>query len=79
MDFLTPHEVSALLSRLNGLITEAQRLQIDIQQKAVERRAFDRAVSQPLGMRRSTDRAERSDERLGHERRRSVDPPDGTP
>jgi hypothetical protein len=79
MDFLTPHEVSALLARLNGLITDAQRLQIDIQQKAVERRAFDQSVSQPLGARRSTDRAERSDERLGQERRRNVDPPHGTP
>jgi hypothetical protein len=69
MDFMTPQDVSTLLARLNGLITDAQALQIDIQQKTIERRASDRSIAQTLGASRTTDFSAPRAERRRHERR----------
>jgi hypothetical protein len=44
MALLTPEQTTALLARLNGLIAEAQALQIDLNQKAAERLAQDRWI-----------------------------------
>jgi hypothetical protein len=72
VDPLSPQDVSTLLARLNGLITDAQALQIDIEQKTIERRASDQSIPQPLGERRATELSNRSVERRRGERRRSV-------
>jgi hypothetical protein len=74
MDFLTPQDVSTLLARLNGLITDAQALQIDIQQKTIERRASDRSIAQALGESRATGFADPSTERRRQDRRRQQPP-----
>jgi hypothetical protein len=53
---MTPAEVATLVARLNGVIADAQALQMDIQRQTVERRRADRGVPQALGPSTSSDR-----------------------
>ena len=53
---MTPAEVATLVARLNGVIADAQALQIDIQRQTIERRRVDRGVPQALGPRTPSDR-----------------------
>jgi len=54
---MTPAEVAALIARLNGVIADAQALQIDIQRQTIERRNVERGMVQANGPRAKPDRS----------------------
>jgi len=53
---MTPAEVAVLIARLNGVIADAQALQIDIQRQTIERRTAERGMVQANGPRASSPR-----------------------